>query len=69
MNKAPKKVDIKMRAVISATIQAYLTEIETTAITKPTEKINGWKLFTTTDYNRLRIAKTNPWKNHTGFYD
>ena len=51
-----------MRAVISAAIQAYLTEIETTAITKPTKKINGWKLFTTTDYNRLRIAKTNPWK-------
>tara|TARA_Y100000590_G_scaffold450453_1_gene590150 strand:- start:554 stop:757 length:204 start_codon:yes stop_codon:yes gene_type:complete len=61
-------IDIKMKAAISAVIEAYLAQIKPVS-KRQLKKLNEWKLFTESDYNQLRISKINPWKNHTGFYN
>ncbi len=62
-------IGITMKVAISAAIQAYLNQSTAGNPQQPASVINRWKLFTSTDYNILRTSGTNPWKNHTGFYD
>jgi len=64
-----KQIDTKLKAAISGAIQAYLTQHFIVKVEEPNNRINAWKLFTSSNYNVLRNSKPNPWKNSAGYYD